>query len=134
MKSRNTISGCVRTTVLMVVLGICSISSAQDLGGQWQGYWHSNANNHRGRINATFCQTDATVVQARFTGTFAKIIPFRYRTRLNVAYQEPGLTILSGSKRLPFSGEFRYYAEISDGCFRGTFSSPRNRGTWMMSR
>lgn len=107
---------------------------ASNLSGQWSGYWHSDANGHRGRIGATFEQVGSNQVQARFRGTFAKIIPFRYRTNLDVTYQDPGLTILSGSKRLPISGRFRYYAEISNGEFTGTFSSPRNRGTWVMQR
>ena len=110
-------------------------ASAQDLSGQWTGYWHSDTNNHRGRLAATFSQTSPYQVEARFRGSFAKVLPFRYRAKLDVIHQEPGLTILCGSKKLgPLMGEFRYYAEITDCQFNATYSSRRNRGTWVMSR
>lgn len=124
--------GCA-VLVLGVVLNTAP-AVGQDLAGQWSGYWQSDANGHQGCIRATFCQISACQVEAKFSGTFAKILPFRYRTRLNIVHQEPGMMLLSGSRRLPFSGEFRYDVEIRDGQFLGTFSSPRNSGTWVMSR
>ena len=105
------------------------------LSGQWCGRWCSQANGHQGRLTARFQQINACQVQATFGGTFAKVFPFRYRTTLQIAHQEPGLTILQGSKRVgPFSGEFHYRAEIRDGQFQGTFHSCRNQGTWNMTQ
>lgn len=120
--------------VLCLTSFIGSSASGQELSGTWSGAWISGANNHRGRLSATFCQTQPDQVQAKFRGTFAKIIPFRYRTNLNVVHQQAGLTILSGTRRLPLSGEFRYYAEIQDGCFQGQFSSGRNFGCWTLQQ
>ena len=117
-----------------VLLASCTFANAQDLSGDWSGTWHSDANNHRGRINATFQQLDSNTVRANFRGTFAKIIPFRYSTNLCVASQQPGLTVLSGSKKIPLGGQFRYYVEMTDSCFNGSFSSRRNRGTFVMAR
>lgn len=119
----------------LVLFLLCAQSgAAQELSGNWTGYWHSNANDHRGKIGATFEQIDANTVRARFRGSFAKIIPFRYSTNLCVASQQPGLTVLSGSKRIPLGGEFRYYVEMTDSCFNGSFSSRRNRGSFVMGR
>ena len=118
--------------VLFTIL--TATTSAQDLSGSWNGMWLSGANSHRGRLSATFCQTNSNQVQARFRGTFAKVIPFRYRANLNVVHQQPGLTVLSGARKLPLAGEFRYYATITDGCFQGKFSSGRNYGHWTLQR
>lgn len=125
-----------RLVLSIVVLVVCFSQAAvgQDLAGDWSGYWHSDANDHRGRIGATFQQVNANTVRANFRGSFAKVIPFRYSTNLCVASQQPGLTVLSGSKRLPLGGEFRYYVEMTDACFNGSFSSRRNRGTFVMGR
>ena len=123
-----------RTGVFFMLILLASSVQAQDLTGHWTGYWHSGFNNHQGRLQARFQQTHPQILEAQFRGTFAKIIPFRYRARLQVVHQEPGLTVLSGSRKLPFSGEFRYYAQITEGEFLGTFESRRNHGTWVMNR
>ena len=128
--------------MLPAVLGLLVVATVpnqqangQDLSGPWSGYWHSQTNQHRGRLQATFSQSNPYQLEARFRGTFAKVLPFRYRAKLDVIHQEPGLTILCGSKKLgPLMGEFRYYAEITECQFNATYSSRRNRGTWVMSR
>ena len=120
--------------VILSLAMLTNVGSAQDVTGQWSGRWHSGANNHSGKISATFCQTSPGTMQARFQGSFAKVIPFRYRTNLNITSQQPGLTIMSGSRRLPLGGEFKYDITMTDECFNGTFSSRRNRGTFVMQR
>jgi len=122
------------STVILSLALLTNVGSAQDVSGQWSGRWHSGANNHSGKIGATFCQTDSGTMQAKFCGTFAKVIPFRYQTNLSITSQQPGLTVMSGSRRLPLGGEFNYYITMTDQCFHGTFTSKRNRGTFMMQR
>lgn len=118
---------------ILVVLS-CNALSAQEIAGQWSGKWNSNANGHSGKIAATFCQEDSATMKAKFSGTFAKVIPFRYTTRLNIVDQQPGLTVMSGSRRLPLGGEFSYYITMTDQCFHGSFQSRRNRGTFIMRK
>ena len=118
--------------VVLTFLG--QSASAQDISGDWSGNWQSAANNHTGKISATFCQSSNDTMRARFRGTFAKVIPFRYSTDLKIASQSPGLTVLAGSRRLPLGGEFSYYVTVTDQCFHGTFASKRNRGTFIMSK
>ncbi len=123
--------------LLSLVFGISgrTDAAAQDLAGNWSGSWQSQSTGHRGRISATFCQVNSCQVQAKFRGTFARIIPFRYRTNLNIVHQEPGLTIMAGSRRLgPLMGTFSYEAVISNGQFSAQYSSKRDRGTWNLSR
>ncbi len=118
---------------LFLIIG-CQSACGQDLSGNWSGHWRSSANNHRGRICATFEQIGPNTVRAKFRGTFAKVIPFRYATNLCVASQQPGLTVLSGAKRIPLGGEFRYHVEMTDRNFIGSFASRRNSGTFLMSK
>ncbi len=120
-------------TILVTLL--CGFGYAQELEGHWRGDWHSQSTGHRGRLSATFCQTSPTQVEARFRGTFAKIVPFRYRAKLEIVHQEPGLIVLSGSKKLgPVMGEFSYHAEIQNGCFSASYASKRDLGTWTLSQ
>jgi hypothetical protein len=120
---------------LVLLFGLMTgVGHGQDLSGQWSGRWNSSANGHSGKIEATFCQTSHSQVEARFRGTFAKVIPFRYRTKLNVVAQQPGLTVMAGSRRLPLGGEFNYHITMTDSCFNGSFSSRRNSGTFVMQR
>lgn len=108
--------------------------SAQQLSGQWRGGWKSCQTGHRGKLNAQFCRIDANHVQAKFTGTFAKVIPFRYKPVLNIVHEEPGLVILQGSKRLPIVGNFEYQATVSGNQFQATYRSRRDHGVWTMGR
>jgi hypothetical protein len=124
----------VSTFCFVLIALSCQFSLGQDVSGNWSGRWHSAANNHSGKISATFCQSNHNTMRTQFRGTFAKVIPFRYTTNLTIASQSPGLTVLSGSRRLPLGGEFNYYVTMTDQCFHGTFSSKRNRGTFIMSR
>ena len=118
-----------------IVLAFMSQATfGQDISGNWSGKWHSAANNHSGKISATFRQCDSNTMRTQFRGTFAKVIPFRYTTDLKIASQSPGLTVLSGSRRLPLGGQFNYYVTMTDQCFHGSFASKRNRGTFIMRK
>ena len=104
------------------------------ISGRWSGQWESCTTGHRGRLNARFCRVDACHVQATFTGTFFKVLPFRYKTRLRIVHEEPGRLVLSGSRRLPLMGEFRYRAVVTPGCFDATYQSRRDSGRWTLRR
>ncbi len=125
---------------LLVVFCLAAVTfsqpaSAQDLSGHWSGDWRSCKTSHRGKLSASFCRLDAQHVQANFRGTFAKIIPFRYKAVLNVVHEQPGLMQLSGSKKLgPVMGTFSYDATITGDNFNATYSSRRDRGLWQMRR
>ncbi len=104
------------------------------LDGQWRGHWLSGTTGHRGRLNGSFVQLDSQHVRADFRGTFAKVIPFRYRPVLDIVYSEPNLMIVQGSKKLPLVGTFHYQATISGNYFDGTYQSRRDQGVWRMSK
>ena len=110
------------------------LTFADGLDGRWQGGWQSCTNGHKGRLNAQFCRIDANHVKAKFGGTFAKVIPFRYRPVLNIVHEEPGLMVLQGSKKLPLMGSFEYNATITGDQFSATYRSRRDNGVWQMQR
>lgn len=121
--------------ICLVFVGLNSTTQAQDsLGGTWQGEWQSCTNGHHGRLSAEFCRVNFSQVRATFRGTFAKIIPFRYRPVLDIVHEEPGLMIIEGNQRLPLMGSFQYQAIVTGNDFRATYRSRRDQGVWNMRR
>ncbi|MEM7782371.1 MAG: hypothetical protein AAF939_12220 [Planctomycetota bacterium] len=129
----------VKTSIFVLFLMACFFAwsdwgQAQDLSGRWRGGWQSCNTGHQGKLNATFCRIDSTHVKANFSGTFAKVIPFRYRPVLNIVHEEPGLMVLEGSRRLPLMGQFQYQATISGQQFSASYQSRRDNGYWYLSK
>lgn len=124
----------VAILTLLFVLCFIGFADADQLDGRWRGGWQSCTNGHKGRLNAQFCRVDANHVRATFKGTFAKVIPFRYRPVLDIVHEEPGLMVLQGNKKLPVVGNFQYNATITDNNFSATYQSKRDNGIWFMSR
>jgi len=122
--------------VPLILLSLSGLSWGQDfeIAGQWNGSWKSCKSGHRGKLNAQFCRLDETHVQAKFTGSFAKVIPFRYRPVLTIVHEESDLMILEGSKKLPLVGNFYYSATVSENSFSATYRSRRDQGVWQMNR
>ena len=113
-------------------------STEQDtdlLRGKWKGSWVSCKSGHTGRLNATFCRINNTQVEAKFTGTFAKFLPFRYKATLNIVNESDGVIQLKGSRKLgPLMGTFTYKAMLSADEFSATYQSKRDTGQWKMNR
>lgn len=106
-----------------------------DLSGTWKGTWVSCKSGHNGKLRATFCRLNDKQVQAVFVGSFAKILPFRYKAVLDIVHEESGMIVVRGSKRLgPLMGTFSYQATITADRFDATYNSKRDWGKWSMSR
>lgn len=105
------------------------------LAGQWCGSWVSCKNGHHGKLRATFCRLNDSQVQAVFVGSFAKILPFRYKAVLRVVHEEEGLIKLQGSQKLgPIMGTFCYEATITGDQFQASYRAKRDWGKWTMTR
>ena len=103
--------------------------------GCWEGSWLSCKTGHHGKLRATFCRLDDNRVEATFSGSFAKILPFRYRAVLDVVEEVPGKIKLRGSQRLgPVMGTFSYEATIEGDRFEATYQSRRDCGKWTLSQ
>ena len=122
---------CVLSLVLL--LNIDSVATAQ-AAGQWKGSWISHSNGHNGKLQARIKQTSCNEYRAVFRGTFFKIVPFRYRAKLQVVERGPGYVRLSGTQRVGSSGNFGYEAIVSGDRFFATFHSKRDHGIWQMQR
>ena len=100
-------AGTITSSLLVLFLGLSQTSAygqaasqpvaqedtvnAKLLCGNWKGSWISCKSGHNGRLKATFCRISPTQVQAKFTGSFAKIFPFRYKAVLDIVHEEDGL-------------------------------------------
>jgi hypothetical protein len=114
--------------------GVYTPGSPNLAGGKWSGYWVSDKNGHNGPLNAKFKQKDCDTYEVTFSGRFAKIIPFRYKTTMDVVGGGDGCVILTAEKRLGPTGKFRTVAVATNTNFDATFTSPRDHGRFVLRR
>lgn len=107
-----------------------------DLTGDWCGSWQSCVNGHKGPMRASFCRLCDGNYQVTFTGRFCKLIPFRYKTTLNVTGCSDGVIYLSGSHNLgPILGTFTYNAWANDRQFASGYNAgSKDQGQFNLSR
>lgn len=123
-----------RFVALALLASVGSLAVAQEpLAGQWRGNWTSGANGHTGPLNARIDQSGDSVTVV-FRGRFAKVVPFRYKSHLNVVGVDANGTHLQGSQRLPLFGTFTTNATVQNGQFNAVFNSARDSGTFNMTR
>jgi hypothetical protein len=103
-------------------------------GGKWSGYWISDKNGHNGPLNATFKLKDCNTYEVKFSGRFAKVIPFRYKTTMDIVGGGDGVVMLAAEKRLGPFGQFRMTAVATGTDFDATFTSPRDSGRFVLRR
>ena len=120
---------------LVALVGDATLVSAAELSGCWQGCWVSNTNGHTGKLRATIEKVDDDHYCAHFSGTYQKVLPFRYRVLLSVK-QEGDVLKLEGSKDLGllFGGRFSFDATASDTEFKASYSSRRDCGEFHLKR
>jgi hypothetical protein len=126
------------------LVALCALSSpafaqnpaagVPDLTGKWSGCWVSDKNGHHGPLHAKFKPQGCGAYRVTFGGRFAKVIPFRYTTTMDVVGVGDGTVTLAAEKRLPGMGAFRTLAVATGTDFDATFTSPRDRGRFVMSR
>lgn len=123
-----------RTLALLIALVVPSLASAADpYSGRWVGRWSSDANGHSGPLRATLTPT-ANGYTATFVGRFAGVVPFVYRTPLQVVGTDGDVLHLAAERRLPLFGTFRTDAVVSPGAFDATFRSGKDSGRFTLTR
>lgn len=123
-----------RTPALLVLILFPTLVSAADpLAGRWVGYWQSDANGHRGPLRATVTPAGGGY-DVRFSGRFAKVIPFAYRQHLAVVGTTGDATVLAADRRLPLFGTFRTAAVVTPTRFDAAFRSGKDGGRFALSR
>ncbi len=123
-----------RFCALVLLSSLAAVGRAQEpLAGQWRGNWTSSANGHTGPLNARIDQQGTSVV-VHFRGRFAKVVPFLYKSRLEVVGVDQNGSHLQGSQRLPLFGTFTTSATVQNGQFYAVFNSAKDSGTFTMTR
>jgi hypothetical protein len=86
-------------------------------------------------MRARFQKVDACHYDVVFCGRFCKIIPFRYRTTLNVVGHSHGCVYLRGSHELgPLFGTFSYNASASNTRFVSAYRAAEDHGKFVLTR
>lgn len=119
---------------LAALLAVSPFAQAQDpFAGRWTaGEWTSDGG-HRGPLRATLTPT-ATGYDARFAGRFALVVPFVYRTHLDVVGTCGETVFLAAERRIPLFGSFRTDAVVTPATFDATFRSGRDSGRFTLRR
>ncbi|AWM39402.1 hypothetical protein GobsT_22770 [Gemmata obscuriglobus] len=107
---------------------------APELSGKWSGYWVSDANGHTGPLHARFTPQGDDAYRVTYRGRFAKVIPFRYSTTMDVVGRGDGVVLLSAEKPLGPFGTFRTTAVVTGTTFDATFNSRRDSGRFVLRR
>jgi hypothetical protein len=112
-----------------------SAASAGELDGRWScGKWTDDNTGHEGPLRGKFRQIDDRHYRVVFTGKFAKVVPFRFATTLNVVGHEGDKVILAGESRIMGFSKFTYNAVADEHHFNSQYSSRRWRGEFNLSR
>jgi hypothetical protein len=119
---------------LALALAMTTAAAATDLSGCWEGYWKSCSTGHNGKLRATISKLDDTRYCARFSGTFFKIVPFRYTTVLNATPEGDGVKLSGESYLGRLMGTFYYDGSADDCNFSMNYSSCKDHGIFKMCR
>jgi hypothetical protein len=119
---------------LSLLASATAAAQPPDLSGRWSGKWVSETNGHTGPLRARFRQLDEDTYRVAFRGRFAKVIPFWYTTKLDVAAAGDGMVVLSASQRLPLVGTYSTTATATATEFDAAFTSRRESGRFILSR
>lgn len=126
---------------LLGILGIgaflafsAGAATAGELDGRWRGAWTDDVRGHEGRLRGRFRETRNGDYRVVFTGTFAKVVPFRFATTLKVVGHDNGKTVFAGESRVGGFGRFSYNAVADEHNFSAQYNSGRWRGAFNLSR
>jgi hypothetical protein len=120
---------------LIAALLSSSTLCAGELDGRWRhGFWTDINTGHEDALRARFREKEDGNYRAVFTGRFAKVIPFRFATTLNVVGHDGNQVIMAGESRVLGFGRFSYHAIGDGGHFNAQYSSRRWRGEFQLSR
>lgn len=107
-----------------------------ELCGDWTcGTWHSACTGHAGKLRARIAKAGCDRYSCTFSGTFLKLVPFRYTVELIVTGRGDGIVLFRANRNLPlFGGEFSCCGSATSCRFRADYRAPNDRGTFEMTR
>ena len=117
-------------TGVFIIAGLASAQTPQRLVGEWR----SEKSGHHGPMRAKLTPT-ADGYDMRVVGRFAAILPFAYRTHLDVVGETPDGPILAAEKKLPlFGGSFRTTGVLTPDGFNADYSAMSDTGRFTLTR
>ena len=106
-----------------------------NLSGNWSGNWQSEISGHQGALKAKFTVMDETKVQARFSGRFFKVVPFKFNVTLDVVSQKDGVTKLQGKQDLGRAlGIYHYDVTYKGDEFIANYKTDKDKGVFTVSK
>ena len=102
--------------------------------GVWRGEWRSGKNGHHGPMRVVIQPRSDGSYQARFSGRFALIVPFAYRTTLQPGFDSLGNQVLTANKPLPLLGSYQMTAQRVGNELNGSFQAAGDNGSIHMQR
>jgi hypothetical protein len=128
----------MKNCILAAYLMVCFAGSAaaqSPAGKGWRGEWVSETTGHRGPLKANVRPLANGDYRVRYSGRFAKIIPFYYpATMRNVGTGPNGEIYLTNTTRMPFFGTFHADAVLTGTTFDSQYTSKRDSGRFTLSR
>ena len=110
-------------------------ATAGILDGRWrQGNWTDDNTGHEGPLRGHFRERGDGNYRVVFTGRFARVVPFRFATTLNVVGRDGDEVYLAGESRVLGFGRFAYDAVANGHNFNSHYSSRRWTGQFNLSR
>jgi len=115
--------------------GLSNPVIAGAVDGRWRnGSWTDDNTGHEGPLHARFREQADGNYRVVFTGRFAKVVPFRFATTLNVVGQDGDSVVMEGQARLMGFYRFNYQAVADAHTFQSQYSSRRWTGSFNLSR
>jgi hypothetical protein len=124
--------------IALIALGLltaASIGRAGELDGRWQhGTWFDANTGHEDVLRARFRQKPDGTYRVVFSGRFAKVVPFRFATTLNVVGHDGDKVIMAGESRVAGLMRFSYHAVGDEHNFNARYQSQRWTGEFNLRR
>jgi hypothetical protein len=123
----------------LLSLGLAALlagsAAAGELAGRWRnGSWSDTNTGHEDVLRGRFRQQSDGNYRVVFTGRFAKVIPFRFATTLQVVGNDGDKVTMEGESRVLGFGRFSYTAVADANNFNAQYNSRRWRGEFNLWR
>ena len=124
---------------LLLGLGLAVLltgsAAAGELDGRWRhGSWTDTNTGHEDALRGRFREQSDGNYRVVFTGRFAKVIPFRFTTTLNVVGHNGDKVMMEGESRVAGFGRFSYHAVADGNHFNAQYDSRRWKGEFNLWR
>ncbi len=121
--------------VALTTLLAATIGQTGELDGKWRhGTWFDANTGHEDVLRARFREKADGNYRVVSTGRFARVVPFRFATTLNVVGHDGDKVIIAGESRIAGLIGFSYHAVADEHTFNAQYQSRRWTGEFNLTR